>query len=205
MKYLKAHWRTLALIAAGIVLILAVNHFSGAYDDAIAQIMADQAVARHRAAREAIIAKYAALNAAKDLEVVAFKQGNAVLAAKVVAKQKELNVKVNTLQEATAKLSECTSFLGEISYEYNQRLIKADGLRLEQLAIKDAEIEEWKKKDSGLTSVVGTMTKRIVQLEAWKQRKLVIGPQVGYGIGGAYIGVGATWELVRLKAPGQQF
>jgi hypothetical protein len=191
------------LVILGMGLLALLQHWSGALDREIAGIMADRVMAQHRAAREAIIAKYAKLNAAKDKELATFKSGNEALAAKVVAKQRELNIKDGTLAETRATLTECNRFLGEVSYEYSQRLLKADQLRLEQLAIKDAEIAEWRARDEASTKTIGQLTKQLVVATSKDKRRLIIGPQVGYGINGGYVGFGATIKFFALRAPGQ--
>jgi len=191
------------LVAMGMGLLALLQHWDGALDREIADLMADRVMAKHRAAHNAIIAKYAALNAAKDKDVATFKQGNGALAAKVVAKQRELNLKDGNLAETRAALTECNRFLGEVSYEYSQRLLLADQLRLEQLAIKDAEIAEWRARDEANISTIGKLTKQIVIATSKSSRKLIIGPQVGYGINGGYVGIGATIKFFALRAPGQ--
>ena len=190
------------LVALGMGLLALLQHWDGALDREIAGIMADRVVAKHRAAHNAIIAKYAAFNAAKDKEVATFKQGNEALAAKVVAKQRELNLKDGNLAETRAALESCNAFLGEVSFEYNQRLLLADQLRLEQLAIKDAEILEWRARDEANTVTIGQLTKQLVIATSRDKRRLIIGPQVGYGLNGGYVGFGATVQVVRVKIPG---
>jgi len=191
------------LVLLGMGFLALLQHWDGALDREIAGIMADRVMAQHRAAREVIIAKYAALNAAKDKELVTFKSGNEALAAKVVAKQRELNIKDGTLAETRAALTECNRFLGEVSYEYSQRELLADKLRLEQLAIKDAEISEWRIRDDANINTIGKLTKQLVIATSKSSRKLIIGPQVGYGINGGYVGIGATIKFFALRAPGQ--
>jgi hypothetical protein len=201
--FLKKYWPLMALIVAIGVILYLMGALDRANDEVIAGLVADQAVAKHRADRNKIIAKYAPLNAALTAEAVTLQQGNKVLAAKVVAKQKALVLKDGTLAETRAKLEECSSFLGSISYEYNERLVKADKLRLDQLAIKDAELAEWMAKDEQSAKTIGDLTKRVVMLTLDKRKRLVVGPQVGYGFGGPYVGAGVTWELFRFKVPGQ--
>ncbi len=201
--FLKKNWSLLALfVAVGVILYL-IMALDRANDEAIASMMADKAMVRHRVERQAIIAKYAPLNAALTAEAVTLQQGAKVLAAKVVAKQRELVLKDGTLAQTRAKLEECSALLGSISYEYNEQLVKADRLRLEQIAVKDAEIAEWKAKDERSINTIGQMTKRIVMLTLNKRKRLIVGPQVGYGFGGPYVGAGVTVELFRFKVPGQ--
>src|SRR5574343_1276794 len=70
VSFLKKNWPLLALfVAVGVILTLLML-LDRAQDDAIASMMADRTVAKHRAAREAIITKYAILNAAKDQELI---------------------------------------------------------------------------------------------------------------------------------------
>jgi hypothetical protein len=203
VSFLKKNWPFLALfVAVGVILTLLML-LDRAQDDAIASMMADRTVAKHRAAREAIITKYAILNAAKDQELITWRQGNKVLAAKIVAKQKELNVKVTTLAEAEAKYEKLNAFLGEISYTFTEKLSECDRLWGEKLALKDAEIAEWKAKDASSAKTIGDLTMRVAALALNKQKRLVVGPQAGYGLQGYHVGFGITWELFRFKAPGQ--
>lgn len=202
-SFLKAHWKSIALfLLAGAVMYLAMA-LDRANDEAIAGMMADRTVAKHRAASEAIITKYAILNAAKDQELVTWREGNKALAAKIVAKQKELNVTVTTLAEAEAKYDRLNAYLGEVSFIFNEKLSECDRLWGEKLTLKDAEISEWKAKDDTSAKTIGQLNKRITILVLNKRKRLVVGPQVGYGLQGYHIGVGITWELFRFKAPGQ--
>jgi hypothetical protein len=200
---LKKYWPFIALfVAIGAILYLAMA-LDRENDEVIANLMADRTMAKHRADRDAIIAKYAKLNAAKDQELITWRQGNKVLAAKIVAKQKELNVKVTTLAEAEAKYEKLNAFLGEVSYTFTEKLSECDRLWGEKLALKDAEIAEWKAKDEASAKIIGQLTKRVAILVLNKQKKLVVGPQAGYGIQGYHVGIGVTWDLFRFKAPGQ--
>jgi hypothetical protein len=203
--FLRKNWPLLALfLAVGAILYL-IMALDRAQDDAMAQIIADRAVAQHRKGRETIIAKYAPLHAALVQQAVTLQQGNKALADKVVAKQKELILKDGTLTETRAKLAECSAFLGSISYEYNEQLVKADKLRLEQLALKDSEIAEWRARDEASTNTIGQLTRRIVMLTLAKRKRLVVGPQAGYDplSKSAYIGFGGTYDIgLRFKVPG---
>ena len=200
---MKKYWPFIALfVAIGAILYLTMA-LDRENDEVIANLMADRTMAKHRADRDAIIAKYAKLNAAKDQELITWRQGNKVLAAKIVAKQKELNVKVTTLAEAEAKYEKLNAVLGEISYTFTEKLSECDRLWGEKLALKDAEIAEWKAKDASSAKTIGDLTMRVAALALNKQKRLVVGPQVGYGLQGYHVGFGITWELFRFKAPGQ--
>jgi hypothetical protein len=203
--FLKKNWPLLAwFVFAGIICFL-IMALDCAQDDAMAQIIADRAVAQHRKGREAIIAKYTPLHAALVQQAITLQQGNKALADKVVAKQKALILKDGTLTETRAKLAECSAFLGSISYEYNERLVKADKLRLEQLALKDSEIAEWRARDEASTNTIGQLTKRVVTLTLAKRKRLVVGPQAGYNplTKQPYIGFGGTYDIgLRFKVPG---
>lgn len=202
-SFLKAHWKSIAMfLLAGAVMYLAMA-LDRAQDEAIAAMMADKAAAKHRAAHDAIVTKYAILNAAKDQELVTWRDGNRALAAKIVAKQKELNVKVTTLAEAEEKYERLNAYLGEVSFIYAGKLSECDKLWGDKLALKDAEIAEWRAKDDASAKTIGQLNKRITILVLNKRKRLVVGPQVGYGLQGYHIGVGITWELFRFKAPGQ--
>jgi len=201
--FLKKNWPLLVLFVACGVIMYLMMALDRANDEVIADLMADRTMARHRAERNAIIAKYAKLNTAKDQELTAWRQGNKALAAKIVEKQKALNTTVTTLAEAEAKYDKLNSFLGEVSFIYQEKLAEGDRLWGEKLAIKDAEIAEWKAKDETNIKTIGGLTKCIAMLTLARQKKLVIGPQVGYGLRGYHVGVGITWELFKFKVPGQ--
>jgi hypothetical protein len=200
---LKKYWPFIVLFVAISAILYLTMALDRANDEVIANLMADRTMAKHRADRDAIIAKYAKLNAAKDQELITWRQGNKVLAAKIVAKQKELNVKVTTLAEAEAKYEKLNAFLGEISYTFTEKLSECDRLWGEKLALKDAEIAEWKAKDASSAKTIGDLTMRVAALALNKQKRLVVGPQAGYGLQGYHVGFGITWELFRFKAPGQ--
>jgi hypothetical protein len=200
---LKKYWPFIALfVAIGAILYLTMA-LDRENDEVIANLMADRTMAKHRADRDAIIAKYAKLNAAKDQELTTWRQGNKVLAAKIIEKQKALNVTVTTLAEAEAKYNRLDEYLGYVSDSFMERIAAGDRMYSETLAIKDAEIAEWRAKDEANTRTIGVLTKQIVMLTLSRQKRLVVGPQVGYGLQGYHVGFGITWELFRFKAPGQ--
>lgn len=202
-KALKKYWPFLALFAALGVIMYLMMALDRANDEVIAGLMSDRAMAKHRAASKAIVAKYAKLNTAKDQELTTWRQGNKALAAKIVEKQKALNTTVTTLAEAAEKYDRLNAYLGEVSYAFVERLAEGDRLWGGKLALKDKEIAEWKAKDETNINTIDHLTKRIVMLQLARQKRLVVGPQVGYGLQGYHVGVGITWDLFRFKAPGQ--
>ena len=205
--FLKKNWPLFALFVAMGVIMYLMMALDRANDEAIADLMADRTMAKHRAERNAIVAKYAKLNAAKDQELTTWRKGNKALAAKIVEKQKALNTTVTTLAEAKDKYDRLDAYLGEVSYTFMEKLAEGDRLWSEKMAIKDAEIAEWKAKDETNINTIGSLTKRIVMLTLARQKKLVAGLQAGYGLTPhgvtGYVGAGITWELFRFKAPGQ--
>jgi hypothetical protein len=83
-----------------------------------------------------------------------------------------------------------------------ERIAAGDRMYSETLAIKDAEIAEWRAKDEANTRTIGVLTKQIVMLTLSRQKRLVVGPQVGYGLNGYHVGVGVTLDIgLRFKAP----
>ncbi len=201
--FLKKNWPFFALfVFAGVIMYLAMA-LDRANDEVIADLMADRTMAKHRAASKAIVAKYALLNAAKDQELTTWRQGNKALAAKIVEKQKALNTTVTTLAEAKDKYDRLDAYLGEVSYTFMEKLAEGDRLWGEKVALKNAEIAEWRDKDERSINTIGSLTKRIAMLTLARQKRLIVGPQIGYGLQGYHVGVGITWDLFRFKAPGQ--
>jgi hypothetical protein len=203
--FLKKHWLLLALFLAGGAFLLFIQHLNSSNDEAIAQIMADRVVGKLRARVAALDAKYAALNAAKDGEIIALQQGRKVLSGQVVKWRKfseDAQAKIKDLEGCMAGLDDCQAKVAEIDAAYTIELAKADRACGEKVALKDAELAERRTLDTANINTIGNLTKRVVMLEQWKRRKLVIGPQAGYGPGGAYVGVGVTFEIFRIKAPG---
>lgn len=201
--FLKKNWPLFALFAAIGVILYLMMALDRANDEAIAQLMADRAVAKHLAASKAIIAKYAGLNAAKDQELNTWRQGNKILSAEIQAKRKELSIKAKTLAEAQASLDNCVEYVGEMNVRYTTRLDECENLWRSKVELKDAEIAEWKAKDEASIKAIGLLTAKYSALVLHNRKKLIIGPQIHYGTAGVSVGIGATWELFRFKTPGQ--
>lgn len=202
---IKRNWKKIVLVALGVIFLLLVNYWQGATDRAIASLMADRVMAQERARAAAIEAKYAALNAAKDQELAALRQGREVLSGQVVAwrkKSEDAQAKVKTLEGCNTLLNECQAKVTSLDADYTTKLTETDALWCSKVALKDAEILEWKGKDTRLTNRMGELTKALVLAQLKAQRKLIIGPQAGYGAGGAYVGFGFTYEIARFKVPG---
>ena len=205
MTWIKAHRKIIALAVAGIALLLAIRAWERSHDAAIAQMMADKIMAKHRAASKAIIAKWAKLNAAKDQELATWKQGNQVLSAEIQAKRRELSIKAKTLAEAQAALDKCTAYLGEVDASYTLKLSECENLWRSKVALKDAEILEWRAKDEASIVTIGDLTKRLVMAQLDKGKRLVFGPQAGYNpiTKQGYVGFGGTYDVgLRFKVGG---
>jgi hypothetical protein len=204
MKFLKANWPLLALFLAIGGIMLLGQELENANDEAIAQMMADKAMAKHRAASKAIVEKYVALNAVQDAKIIALQAKGKAQDISVArwridseAKQK----KIKTLEGCAVLLDECQQFVVNLQLRC---VAERDGLNAEwssKVELKDAEIAEWKAKDSRSTILIGELTRQGVMLQLKAQRKLVIGPQVGYNplTKTGYVGFGATYEVFRAK------
>jgi len=203
--FLKKHWPLFALFLAIGVIMFQIQSCDSRNDKDIAGMMADRVVTRLRARVTALDAKYAALNAEKDGELVVMQAQWGVDRAKAAAWRKrseEAQAKVTTLEGCNALLDDCQAnaeFFDGILDARTQGLVRWSN---ERVALKDAELTERRALDSTNIDTIGKLTKRVAMLELWKRRKLVIGPQAGYGPGGMYVGVGATFEIFRIKAPG---
>jgi hypothetical protein len=205
LKFIKAHWQILVLIAVGLAILALMQYLDNANDAAIARLLADKAVSRERIAREAIENKYLVLNAAKDAEIIAMKaqrDAKAIEVGKWRASSEAKQKLITELQPCMVLLDDCQQYVVTQEIDHKAALAQTDALCDSRVELKDAEILEWKGKDTRLTNRMGELTEALYKAELKARRKLIIGPQAGYGPGGAYVGFGATFELFRLKMPG---
>ncbi|MCK9571619.1 hypothetical protein M0R72_21895 [Candidatus Pacearchaeota archaeon] len=202
-SFLKRNWPLLALfVAVGVILTLLMA-LDRAQDDAIAAMMADRSMAQVRARDAAIVAKYQPQIAAKDQELATLRQGVQNLSAKVVEKHRQLTeaqAKVKDLAGCQVLLDDARAYILAIDADYTAQLSEYDRLWGEKFDLKAQECDE---RIAALTAKLGSVTESAYKAALANRKKLVIGPQVHYGTGGMSVGFGITWELWRLRAPGQ--
>jgi len=205
MKFLKSNWKAFALfILIGVIFWQYQSCING-MDDAIAGMMADKTVARLKAGSSKSEAKYALLNAELDKERAAWDlklEAKAREAWKWRADSEAKQKKIKDLQGCIALLDDCQQYAVRLNIDFTAALEEADKLCLKRVHLKDSEIGEWRKQSDELIKQIGELTKALILAQIKARRRFGIGPQVGYGIGGGYVGIGLTYQIIRLKTPG---
>ncbi len=187
----------------GALLLTGAQYLKHKDDDAIAALMTDKALRMVRARDAAIVAKYAPKLAAKDKELATLRQGVHALGATVAEKHRKLveaQAKVRDLEGCQFLLQETIDTLESTSNEYTVKLSECDSLWGSKYALLEAREAE---RVAALTKRLGEVTESAYKAALANRKKLIIGPQVHYGTGGLSVGFGLTWELWRLRAPGQ--
>lgn len=189
-KYLP--WALLA-----IVVLTASQYLAHKDDEILASMMADKFMSKVRDRDAKIVAKYAPLIAAKDKELSTLRQGVQVLGSQVAAKQVALRkalAEVATLEGCRASLSEAVSFIDEMQASYTAKLTESDSLWCSKYALLEQRDAERIKT---LTSRLGQVALTAIKAQLKNRKRFIVGPQVGYGPGGAYIGAGITLAVWR--------
>jgi hypothetical protein len=199
--FIRKYWRELLLFAAAGVVMALIQALDRSTDDAIAGMMADKALRQVRARDAAIVAKYSPQLAAKDAELAAIRSAQVAAVAQVGERDRQL-----TAARAKVKdLAGCKALLERQQAEAKQRA-EADNDRFN--AMDAAHVEKYalleKQNGERISSLGGDLAQQIkdnARLRLQLRRRLAVGPVAGYGPGGAFVGVGVMYEVVRIKAP----
>lgn len=198
---LRKYWRELLLFAAAGVVMFQIQACDKRNDDAIVDMMADKALHQVRARDAAIVARYAPQLAAKDAELAAIRSAQAGAVAKVQQRDRLLaaeRAKVKDLAGCRDLLAKRDAELKSQAEEACSRFKAMDAANSEKYALLEKQDAE------RISSLGGDLTKAIrenVTLRLQLQRRLAIGPVAGYGPGGAFVGVGIMYEVVRIRPP----
>ena len=201
LGFIGKNWRELLLFAAAGVIMLTVQALDRGNGDAIAAMMADQSVKQFRARDAKIVARYAPLIAAKDAELAAIRSAEAAAVSRVGERDRQLareRAKVKTLADCRTMLAERDAQLKQQAEDHDDRFQSLDTTWGDKFALRVRQDAE--RLDAAVTRI-GQLAQDNARLQLRARAKLIIGPQVGYGPGGAYIGVGATYEVVRIRWP----
>jgi hypothetical protein len=199
---LKKYWKELALFVAIAIIFLLFQAWQNATDDKIAAQLTAQAEAKLRA-KLLDISKQFALENYKLTEK--YKAANADVSAanaradeylsKSNAAQKEIkNLKTcnEQLQATNTELDICQKFVIKQKDDFNESIGELKGVFSEKMALKEKECA---KRESVLTNEVGRVTKIASRYAVRSKRRIAVGPSVGYGVRGIYIGFGITYRL----------
>lgn len=198
---LKKYWRELLLFMAAGAIMFLVQALDRSASDAIAGMMADRTVAQFRARDAKIVARYAPLLDAKDAELAAIRRAEAAAMSRIGERDRQLareRAKVKTLADCQAMLAERDGQLKQQAEDHDDRFQSLDNTWLAKFTLQVKLDDE---RLGAAVTRIGELAKDNVRLQLRLRAKLSIGPQVGYGPGGAYIGVGATYEVISIKWP----
>ena len=191
-----------------VALMFTMQKCSSANARAIAGAVAAKTANSLAASKQALIDKYAKLNADKDIEIKRHKQTIIDLGGDVTewhgkseAAQREIN-RLKTcpekLQATNVELDLCQNYVLSLRKNYTDEIGKLTLSYEDKIALKDKEIEEWIKRDGILSKKVVQMTEEIVYLKLKGKRMWSVGPSAGMGINGQpYIGVGIQLSIWR--------
>lgn len=199
--FVKKYWRELLLFAAAGVVMFQVQACDKRNDDAIAGMMADKSLHQVRARDAAIVAKYAPRLAAKDAELAAVRSSESAAVAKVKQRDRLLaaeRAKVRTLPDCKALLEKQQEEAKKQAIESNKRFNAMDAAHAEKYALLE------KQDGERISSLGGDLAQQIkdnARLRLQLRRRLAVGPVAGWGPGGAFVGVGIMYEVVRIKVP----
>ncbi len=192
---IKAHKKLIALALAGVALLVGVKLLERSYDKEMARILAENYLAKFRGQHQAIHAKYGARQARQDKLLEAEREKAKVLSASVAEWRRfseEAQAKIRDLQGCMAQLDGCQDKVTALDADYTRKLADRDILWSSKLTLAEQEAAEHKELSQG---AVTKLAQELARLQLERQKRLVIGPQVGYGPGGMYVGIGATLDV----------
>jgi DNA repair exonuclease SbcCD ATPase subunit len=195
MAFLKAHKKIILLALAGLVVIAIPRLLERSADKEMARILAENWLARFRGQHQAIHAKYGAQQAGLDKQLQAERDKAKALSASVAEWRRfseEAQAKIRDLQGCMAQLDECQERVTRLDADYTTKLSERDILQATKLTLCEQEGAEHKALSQG---AVTKLAHELARLQLERQKLLIIGPQVGYGPGGLYVGVGATLDI----------
>jgi hypothetical protein len=201
--FLKKNWPLCALfVAVGAIMTLAMK-LDQANDNILAGKMAGKALTKIIVDDAKIIVRHQAAIDAKDKEMATLQQGVQNLGAKVVEKHKQLTeaqAKNKDLAGCNLLLDDARAYILKLKDDYSMALDEQARLYTDRFALQEARENE---RVQALTRKLDQVITSAYRAELRNSRKLIIGPQVHYGTGGMSVGFGVTWELWRVRAPGQ--
>lgn len=199
---LKKYWREIALFVAVAVIFVLFQAWQNANDDKIAARLVAQAEENLRKQIQDINIKYAAEN------VNLLAERNAALAnaakeskesdefkAKSEAAQKEIkNLKscAEQLQATNTELDICQNFVLKQKDDYNNAIVNLNDVCNQRVLLCQKENGE---KITVLTNEIGRITNIAARYSVRSKRRIAVGPSVGYGVQGLYLGFGITYRL----------
>jgi hypothetical protein len=195
MAFLKAHKKIILLALAGLVVIAIPRLLERSADKEMARILAENWLARFRGQHQAIHAKYGAQQAGLDKQLQAERDKAKALSASVAEWRRfseEAQAKIRDLQGCMAQLDGCQDKVTALDADYTTKLSERDTLWRSKLTLCEQEAADHKALSQG---AVTKLAHELARLQLERQKRLIIGPQVGYGPGGLYVGVGATLDI----------
>jgi len=198
--FLKTNWKIIALfVALGLIMYLCMA-MNQATDNAIAGMMTDQTMRKVRADRE----EYNRIIAGKDV-VIAAKTGQASAA---INERDAADALAAKRLDEIRKIKDCEKRAQALDIEITNRAVAEYNFRAslriafgEMVLAFNDKINTQAKRITKLEISNERLIRENIKLGVRMQRRLVFGPQIGYGLQGYHIGFGLTWEMIRFKSP----
>ena len=199
---MKKYWREIALfVLVGVVFFL-FQAWQQATDKALAGAIAEKANAALALKIKAISQQYDKLQAEAEKQIA---ESNAAIgeisikADRFLADSKAAQAKIKQMQSVNDQLR-ATNYELELCQQFvlkqkNDYTTEIKGLNLLWGNKFQLKVEECTAKENEYINTVDHMTKSLAWYAVKDKRRWVIGPSVGYGVQGFYVGVGITFMV----------
>lgn len=186
-------------VAVGIVLLGAIKLADRYLTKGMADIVAGNYLAQFHGKHRAIHAKYEKIYAGQEQQIAALKARGDAKDAQVQRDVALLTAKAKTLDEANARLRACGEYILALPIYYRGEMDELERQFRVIIKTKDTEMKEHRDLSQ---DAVTKLAHEVARLQLERQKRLVIGPQVGYGPSGIYVGIGATIDIgLRFRTP----
>jgi hypothetical protein len=206
---IKKYWKIIAVAAIGVAVNLVISHIQNDSDGAIAQMMADRVMVRHRMAIKKIRDAYAPLQIAASAKIDVLNgelNGLSNLVDKknkdLVAARKEIENLVlcaDKLIATNVLLDQSMAFTLYLNNEYK---IKVGAINLAwnyKFLLKQGELDDVLKEHDKTITELGAAVRQAVLAKLKLKRRFGIGGFVGIAPDGKpTVGVGLVVTIVRL-------
>jgi hypothetical protein len=206
---IKKYWKIIAVAAIGVAVNLVISHIQNDSDGAIAQMMADRVMVRHRMAIKKIRDAYAPLQIAASAKIDVLNgelNGLSNLVDKknkdLVAARKEIENLVlcaDKLIATNVLLDQSVAFTLYLNNEYK---IKVGAINLAwnyKFLLKQGELDDVLKEHDKTITELGAAVRQAVLAKLKLKRRFGIGGFVGIAPDGKpTVGVGLVVTIVRL-------
>jgi hypothetical protein len=206
---IKKYWKIIVVAAIGVAVNLVISHIQNDSDGAIAQMMADRVMVRHRMAIKKIRDAYAPLQIAASAKIDGLNgelNGLSDLVDKknkdLVAARKEIENLVlcaDKLMATNVLLDQSMGFTLYLNNAYKIRVSALNTAWKYKFDLKQGELDDVLKENDKTITELGDAVKQAVLAKLKLRRRFGIGGFVGIAPDGKpTVGVGLTITIIRL-------